>query len=422
VSVLVVGLSYRRAPVELLERFAFDPATLPKGLHQLRSSEHIREAVILSTCNRTEVYALVSGFHAGIAELRRFLSEFHHVELAEFGHLLDSAYEDEAVAHLFAVASGIDSMVVGEAQILGQVRSAFRVAEAEGAVGPVLSALYRQAIRVGRRARTETAIGRTVKTFAGAGAEFARRALGTLRGKTVLVVGAGKMADVAAERMSREGAAVLIANRTASRARALADRTGGEEIPITSLAAGLARSDLVLASTGSPEPVVTREMVAEAIASRPNRTLVLLDLAVPRDVDPSVASLDGVLVRDLDDLREALEPGPEQLREVERVGQIIAEEVPRFARWQRAHHLAPILAALQERGEQARAAELRRASARLAGLSAPEREAVELLSRSIVAKLLHGPVTAVKHKAGTADGEALARALRELFDLPDGDR
>ncbi len=421
-SVLVVGLTYRAAPVGLLERFAFDAASLPKALHQLTSGEHVREGAILSTCNRVEVYALVTGFHAGLAELRRFLSEAHHIDVDEVGPLLESRYEEDAVGHLFAVASGIDSMVVGEPQILSQVREAFRVAGDEGAAGPVLSALFRQSLRVGKRARAETAIGKTVKTFAGAGADFARAELGSLGGRTVLVVGAGKMSDFSARRLVREGATVLVANRTPARARALAERIGGTDLPITSLAVGLARADLVLSSTGSPEPMITRDMVADAMAARGDRRLVLLDVAVPRDVDPEVRSLDGVALRDLDDLRAALTPGPEQLAEVEKVRTIIAEEVPRFTRWQRAHHLAPLLAALQERGEDARARELKRAAARLAELSDREREAVELLTRSIVAKLLHGPVSAVKHKAGTAEGEALARALRELFDLGETER
>ena len=422
-SVLVVGLTYREAPVGLLERFAFDASSLPKALHQLTSSEHVREGAILSTCNRVEVYALVTGFHAGLAELRRFLAESHHVAVEEFGGSLGSRYEEEAIAHLFAVASGIDSMVVGEPQILSQVREAFRVAADEGAAGPVLSALFRQAIRVGKRARAETAIGKTVKTFAGAGAEFARRELGSLDGKTVLVVGAGKMSDFAARRLVRDGAKVLVANRTPARSRALAERIGGRDLPITSLAEGLVRADLVLSSTGSPEPLITRDMVADAMAARPRSRLVLLDLAVPRDVDPDVRTIEGVALRDLDDLRGALAPGPEQMHEVARVREIIVDEVPRFTRWQRGYHLAPLLEALQRRGEDARVRELKRAAGRLADLSEGEREAVELLTRSIVAKLLHPPVSALKRNAGTGEGEALARALRELFDLPgDGPR
>ena len=421
-SVLVVGLTHRKAPVALLERFAFDAHSLPKALHQLTSSEHVREGAILSTCNRVEVYALVTGYHAGVAELNRFLSEFHHVAPEEFTSLTESAYEEDAIEHLFSVAAGIDSMVIGEPQILGQVREAFRVASEEDAAGPVLSALFRHAIRVGRRARTETSIGKTVKTFASAGADLARGALGSLEGKTVLVVGAGKMSDHAASRLVKEGATVLVANRTVARARALAQRIGGTELPMTSLDEGLVRADLVLSSTGSAEPIITRDMVADAVAQRGGRPLVLLDLAVPRDVDAEVRSLDGAVLRDLDDLREALAPDAVQLAEVRAVRGIVALEVPRFTRWQRAHHLAPLLEALQARGEEARARELKRAAVKLSRLSESEREAVEMMTRAIVAKLIHGPVSAVKGKAGTAEGEALARSLRELFDLPDADR
>jgi glutamyl-tRNA reductase len=302
------------------------------------------------------------------------------------------------------------------------VREAFRLATEEQSTGPVLSALFRQAVRVGRRARSETNIGKTVKTFASAGAYLARNALGTLEGKTVLVVGAGKMSDHAASRLVKEGANVLVANRTPARARALAQRIGGAELPMTSLGEGLARADLVLSSTGSTDPIITREMVSEAMAGRENRPLVLLDLALPRDVDPDVRSLDGVVLRDLDDLRDALAPDAEQLAEVRSVRAIIAAEVPRFSQWQRSHHLAPLIAALQERGEDTRAREMQRAAAKLSELSEREREAVEAMTRAIVAKLIHPPVSAVKSKAGTTEGEALARSLRELFDLPDDDR
>jgi glutamyl-tRNA reductase len=422
VSVLVVGLTHRKTPVELLERFAFDAATLPKALHQLTSSEHVREGAILSTCNRVEVYALVTGYHAGLAELRRFLAEFHHVGPEEFSAILEIRYEEDAVSHLFSVAAGIESMVVGEPQILAQVRDAFRIADDEGATGPVLSALFRNAIRTGRKARAETDIGRTVKTFAGAGADLAREALGTLEGKTVLVVGAGKMSDLAARRLVREGATVLVANRTPARAKALAERIGGKEVPITSLDEGLARADLVLSSTGSPEPLIGREMVADAVAGRGGRVLVLLDLAVPRDIDPEVAEVPGVVLRDLDDLRGALAPGPEQLLEVEKVKEMIGVEVPRFTRWQRTHHLAPLFEALQAHGEDARVREIRRAAAKLGDLTLEQREAIDVMTRSLVAKLLNEAVASVKKKAGTADGESLVRALRELFDLPDAGR
>ena len=417
-SVLVAGLNYKSTPLELLERFAFEATELPKALLAARASEHVREAVILSTCNRTEVYAVVDGFHSGVGALRQFLSEFHHVAPEDFTDRLYGLYEDEAVDHLFAVASGIDSMVVGEPQILSQVRRAFRSADEEGAVGSTLSALFRQAIRVGRRARAETGIARSSSTLAMAGATLARAHLGSLNDRTVLIVGAGKMSDLAAVAIAQEGARVLIANRTPSRAQAVAARAAGTAVAMTELPGALADADLVLASTGSSQPLITRDMVAAAMEGRA-RPLVILDLAVPRDVEPAAADVDGVTLRDMDDLREAVAPDGDQLLEVDRVKEIIVSEVPRFVSWQRTHALAPLLNALQTRAESIRQSELKRAQGLLADLDEREREAVETVTRSMLAKLLHDPVKTLKDHAGTASGEALARALRMLYGLPD---
>jgi glutamyl-tRNA reductase len=417
-SVLVAGLNYKSTPLDLLERFSFDNAELPKALLAARASEHVREAVILSTCNRTEVYAVVDGLHSGVGALRQFLSEFHHVAPEEFSDRLYGLYEDEAVTHLFDVASGIDSMVVGEPQILSQVRRAFRTADEEDAIGSTLSALFRQAIRVGRRARAETDIARSASTLAMAGATLARLELGSLGGRTVLVVGAGKMSDLAAVAIAQEGARVLIANRTPSRAHTVAERAGGTTVAMADLQAALAEADLVLASTGASQPLITREMVVAAMQGRA-RPLVMLDLAVPRDVEPGAADVPGVTLKDMDDLREAVAPDGEQLREVDRVRAIVGEEVPKFVAWQRAHALSPLLHALQTRAENVRVAELKRAAGLLADLDEREREAVETLTRSMIAKLMHDPVKALKDHAGTAAGEALARALRMLYALPD---
>lgn len=416
--VLVVGLNYKGTPLELLERFSFDSPELPKALLAARASEHVREAVILSTCNRTEVYAVVDAYHGGVAALRQFLSEFHHVAPDEFSDRLYGLYEDEAVTHLFSVASGIDSMVIGEPQILTQVRRSFRTADEEDAVGSTLSALFRQAIRVGRRARAETGIARSASTLAMAGATLARIELGSLDGRSVLVVGAGKMSDLAAVAIAEEGARVLVANRTASRAHAVAERAGGEAINMSELVQALSQADLVLASTGASQPIITKEMVAAAMAGR-DRPLVLLDLAVPRDVEHEARDVDGVTLKDMDDLREAVAPDVEQLHEVDHVRRLIAEEVPKFLAWQRTHALAPLLDALQQRAETVRQAELKRAASLLADLDDRERAAIETVTRSMLAKLLHDPVKALKEHAGTAQGEALARALRMLYELPD---
>jgi glutamyl-tRNA reductase len=418
-SVLVAGLSHREVPLDVLERFSFDEGSLPKGLHDLTTREHVTEAVILSTCNRVEVYALVSGFHAGVGVVRQFLAEFHHVPASEFPSAFTARYEQDAVRHLFAVASGIESMVVGEPQILSQVREAFRVAVSEEAVGPVLDALMRRAIKVGRLARARTDIARSGATFAAAGAAIARDALGGLADRTVLVVGSGKMSDTSARTIAGEGARVLVAGRTRARSSALAKRIGGEEVEWPRLGEGLARADAVLSSTASRDPVFTWDMVAGAMDRRPERPLLMLDLAVPRDVEPAAARVAGVTLLDLDALREAVAPGEEQQEQVSRVREIIDAEVPRFLQWQRAHGLAPLLKTLHERAEGVRSRELGRAAARLADLGERKQEAVEALTRSIVSKLLHAPIAAVRTQAGSPEGEALARALRELFDLPE---
>jgi glutamyl-tRNA reductase len=282
-----------------------------------------------------------------------------------------------------------------------------------------LSALFRQAIRVGRRARAETGISRSASTLALAGATLARAELGALSGKTVLIVGAGKMSDLAAAAIGEEGARVLVANRTPARAHAVAVRTGGTAVAMTDLDGAIAEADLILASTGASDPVITREMVASGMAARPERPLVVLDLAVPRDVEPGAAEIEGVTLKDMDDLREAVAPDSDQLREVDRVGLIIAEEVPKFLAWQRTHALAPLLKALQSRAEGVREAELKRAASLLADLDERERQAVEVLTRSIISKLLHDPVKVLKEQAGSPSGEALARALRMLYALPD---
>lgn len=416
-SVLVVGLNHHSAPLDLLERVSFDAELRAKALHHAVQLDPVRECVILSTCNRVEIYGLVSGFHAGLASLRGLFGDIHHVSEASFADRTYALYDADAARHLFGVAGGIDSMVLGEPQILAQVREAFRAATDEGAAGPILSALFRHGIKAGRRARAETDIARLGASFATAGAALARREMGTLGGKTVLLLGAGKMTTLSARVMAREGARLLVANRTHAKAEELASRAGGSAVPMRLLVEALAESDLVLASTGSSAPVVTAELVEDAMRDRAGRPLTLLDLALPRDVDPACAGIPGVTVRDLDALRDVLAPTADQLAEVERVREIIAAEVPRFIAWRRSHALAPLIESLLERAEAVRSREIARAGLKLGELSADQRDAVEALTRAIVAKLLHGPLTSVKNAAGTPEAEALARALRDMFGL-----
>jgi glutamyl-tRNA reductase len=422
-AILTIGVSYRRAPVELLERLAFADEDLPKAYRRLAGMESVREAAILSTCNRTEVVAEVGSYHAGFLDLKRFLSESRETDPEAFADPLYSHYEDHAVTHVFEVAAGLDSMVIGEPQILSQVRVAARRAHEEEGMGPILSALFRGAVRTGRRVRTETRIGASPAAFVEAGTHLAERHLGGLAGRSVVVVGAGGMAALAVGHFRERAVGHLrVINRSLDHALKLAARAGGEAAGLEFLAHAISRADLVVTSTGAAGTVVDLPTVVEAIAEDPAaaaggpRRRFFLDLAVPRDVDPSVAELPGVALADIDALRATLARrrvriGPE----IERAERIVAEESERFGAWRRASRMAPLIRALRERGNRVVAAELARVAPRLAELSGPEREAVEALAAGIVAKLLHDPLVALRSASGP--GDPLARTVADVFGL-----
>jgi glutamyl-tRNA reductase len=413
--VLALGVSHRRAPVELLERLSFGDEDYAKAYDRLASLDDVREAVLLSTCNRVEVYAEVTGYHQGFQDLKRFVSEATEVPVEEFAEPLYSHYEDQAAEHLFSVAAGLDSMVVGEPQILSQVRAAFRRAESEGTTGPSLSALFGAAVRTGRRARTETAIGASPASFVEAGAVLAAEHLGGLEGKTVLVVGAGKMGSLAVHALRRRGVGeITILSRRPERAARQAERVGAGHGGLDELPRALSRADLVISSTGATGAVITASMVRGASRS----PMFLLDLGMPRDVEPEAAELPGIRVADIDDLRDVL--ARTQGGDKEAVAAAIAivnEEARRYAEARRTRLLAPLIEALHARGEAVRAEELGRLASRLADLSDREREAVETLSRRIVARLLHDPTVHLKDLAGRGVADGPARTLAELFDL-----
>ncbi|HEX6263564.1 MAG TPA: glutamyl-tRNA reductase [Actinomycetota bacterium] len=414
--ILALGVSYRRASVDVLERLAWGDEDLPKAYDHVRSMPSVEEAVLLSTCNRVEVYGAVEGYHTGFQDLKRFLSESGGVEPEEFAEPLYSHYEDHTAEHLFSVAAGLDSMVVGEPQILTQVRQAFQRARGEEAAGPQLSALFRYAIRAGRRARAETKIGASPSAFVEAGGGAAARHLGGLGGRSVLLVGAGEMAALALGWLRRQGVGeVTVLNRTPEKAQRLAVRVGGSHGGLEELSDALARTDLVVSSTTATQVVVGREDVERAAGGR---RMFLLDLAVPRDVDPAAREVPGVRVADIDDLRDVVAASREGIAdEIEAAGRVIAEETRKFVTQRRAAKLAPLIAALHERGEEVRAAELERLASRLSGLSDREREAVETLTKGIVKTLLHDPVVELKERWGAGVGEAHARVLAELFGL-----
>jgi glutamyl-tRNA reductase len=419
VPVFVVGANFRSAPLELLERLAVDPERRPKALGRLLDRAHVQEGVIVSTCNRVEVYTAVSRYHGGAGDVRHFLADLHGMAVEEFASHLYDYYEERAVQHLFAVAAGVDSMVVGESQILGQVREAFQAAQAEGTVGPVLSTLFARAIKVGRRARSETAIGAGLASTLTVGLRVAEAQLGGVAGRRVLLVGAGKLARQAGRALRQAGAGELVvANRTAARGAALARELAGRAVPLDGVEDELAGADLVVAATAGSRPTVTSAAVAAALARRPSTgPLVILDLGVPRDVEPEVRHLAGVVLADLDGLRAVLETDEAPRREVERVRALIAEETGAFMGGQREARLVPTIRDLRARAERARQQELARAASRLAGLDERQRAAVDAVTRGLVNKLLHDPMVRGKALAARPDGDTYVAVLRELYGL-----
>jgi glutamyl-tRNA reductase len=429
VPVFVVGANFRSAPLELLERLAIDHEHRPKALAGLFDLEHVHEAVVVSTCNRVEIYTAISRFHGAAGDVRRFLADLHGLRLEEFADHLYDYYEERAVQHLFGVAAGVDSMVVGEAQILGQIREAFQAAQAERSVGAVLSALFTRAIKVGRRARRETAIGAGMASTVTVGLRVATGQLGDLAGRRVLLVGAGGLARLAGRALREAGVGELVvANRTMATGAALASELGGRAVPLDRVADELALADLAVAATAGSTATVGAATVANALARRDRRRgvqgtpggsgpLVLLDLGVPRDVEPGVRGLPGVVLADLDALRAVLETDEGPRREVERVRSLIARETGAFMGGQREARLNPTIRALRARAEQVRQQELAKASTRLAGLDDRQRAAVEAVTRGLVNKLLHDPMVRGKTLAARPDGDLYVAALRELYGL-----
>ncbi|MEW6155161.1 MAG: glutamyl-tRNA reductase [Actinomycetota bacterium] len=416
-SVVVVGLSHRTVPLDLLERMAVPADRLPKALGDLAARPFVTEAVLLSTCHRTEAYVVAEKFHGAMADIRHFLSELAFVAPEEFSDHLYSYHDESAAAHLFGVTAGLDSVVLGESQVLGQVRDAWEVARQEGVAGTNLAHLFRHALEVGKAARAETGIGRGVTSLSQAAVAMAGRRLGGLTGRSILVVGAGKMGEgmVADLAETHRPAEVLIANRTWEKAVHLAARVGGRAVPMDGLAATLAEVDLVFTSTAGTD-VIDHDSLAPTVQDRQGRPLLIVDLGMPRNVDPGVRRIDGVTVLDLADLRGFVKVGLDQRRkEVEPVRSLVAQEVSRWLEATTARGMAPTVTALYERGEQVRTAELERFRARLSGLDARQQAAVEALTKGIVAKLLHDPTVRLKESAGSARGERLSTALRELF-------
>lgn len=416
-SVLVVGLSHRSAPVTLLERTALTDDAQTKLVADALAAEHVDEAIVVATCNRLEVYADVRKFHGGVQDVTELIVERTGVSLEDLTGHLYVHYEDRAVQHLFEVAAGLDSMVVGEHQILGQLRDAAQVAREDGAVGRALGPLVEHALHTGKRVHAETGIDGAGRSLVSVGLDLAEQALGGLAGRSAVVVGAGSMSALVGTTLRRRDAgAITIVNRTPSRAERLAASLDGVAGHSAELPQHLTNADLVVSCTGAVGTVVAIESVRAAMTQRADRPLFVLDLALPRDVEPGVRDLPGVTVVDLDSLRSVLE-NESVAADVDASRRIVTDEVAAFLTKQRSERVAPTVAALRARAQQVVDMELARLRGRVPELDERAQHEVAVAVERVVDKLLHAPTVRVKELAGSPGGDSYADVLRELFAL-----
>ena len=417
-SIVVLGVNYHTSPVTLLEKVMIPVPAMSEALRVLSNHSDIREVVVLSTCNRTEVYAVAERFHAAHTDILEFLCETSGLSADEITPHLYSQFDDDAVVHLFEVAAGIDSAVLGETEIVGQVRDAWDFAMKQGTSRSTLNLLFRYALESGKRARTETGISRSTASVAHAAVEMAEEILGTLSGKRVLVVGAGEMGEGVAGALSRAGTeSITVLNRTAARAKALAEKIGARVSDFERLETELVEADVVLACTGAGGVIIDYELMTR-VRNGASTPILVVDIALPRDVAASVAELPGVTLRDLDHLSDWAQRGiDKRASEVGQVREIIGEEVKRFLLDQTQRQAAPLVAQLREVVESIRTAEMDRFESALAAMTPEQRELVESISHGIINKMLHAPSVRLREAAGTPQGERLSAAVRDLFSL-----
>jgi glutamyl-tRNA reductase len=421
-ELLALGVSHKTAPLDLRERLSLTEGRAVGALHELTAAEGIHEAAAISTCNRTELYLIVSdpveAESTALGVLTR-QAEIRPTEL--FGHLY-SLRSGEAAHHLFQVTAGLDSMIVGEAEIQGQVKRAYELALVEGATGPILNRLFRGALAAGGRVREETAVGEKGVSIPSVAVELARRTLGDLAERRVLVIGAGETAELVAKALVARGVAtVFVANRHYDRAIGLAQRFGGDAVRFEELPEQLAAADIVVSATNSPHHIVEREGLEQVMESREGRPLLLVDIAVPRDIEPECREIAGVSLHDIDDVQQIVERNASgREAEARRAEPILAAELDRFERWLASLEVAPTIASLRERADEVVRRVLAENEERWEELSEADRERLAAMSRAIVSRLLHEPTVRMKRSAGNDSAYLYVSALRELFGLDAG--
>jgi glutamyl-tRNA reductase len=412
----LIGVNHNTAPVEVRERLALPESRLPDACKSLCQQDGIEEGMILSTCNRVEL--LVRGRNSADS-LRTFVCEYFHLDPAEYERYFYDYRDEDAVRHMFRVTSSLDSMVVGEPQILGQVKEAYAVARAVGAVNSQLDSLLTRAFAVAKRVRTETAVGSSAVSVASVAVELAKKIFGSLNGKHVYLVGAGKMSELAARHLIAHGAAsIFVANRTYDRALQLAKKFNGQAIVFEQLYETCDKADIVITSTGAPHAIFRREHGELFLSRRRNRPMFFIDIAVPRDVDPELNRLDGIFVYDIDDLQQAVTSHvADRKKEAERAEAIVALEVQRFQARLQTLDVVPTIVSLQDHLETIRQAEIDRVRGRLGSLSPDQELAVDALTKGIINKIMHTPISTLKTAARESEATTVIDLVRRLFNL-----
>jgi glutamyl-tRNA reductase len=418
-QILLLGLNYKTAPVEIREKFTFSDDSTPRALHLLSQTKSIQECVILGTCNRTEVYVVCDQLHTGKHYTRQFLADWFGVEKDAFQAHLYTKENEEAIEHLFRVTCGLDSMVVGETQILGQVRDAFLLAQQYETTGTVFNTLFKQAVTLAKRAHTETQIGQNAVSVSYAAVELGKKIFGSFAGREVLVVGAGKMSELTAKHLHANGVnKVRVANRTLERAEQLAEKFQGEACTMDQLEQALLTADIVISSTGASGHILTKSQLRPIMKQRNNRPLFLIDIAVPRDLDPTIHELDNVYLYDIDDLEGIVESNlAERSREAERIVEMIEEEMVAFLQWFQTLGVVPLIAALREKAFGIHAEAMRKIENKLPNLTERELHIIRKHTKGIINQLLHDPIVRLKEVAVQKSGDEVLDLFATLFAL-----
>ena len=418
-EIITLGLSHKTAPIELREKLHIPESDLPEVLGELGGCGQILERMILSTCNRMEAYAVVDDVEGARRFLVEFLAERQKLEPKVFESSLYLLTGDRAIRHIFRVASSLDAMVVGEAQILGQVKAAYAAALERDATGMILNALMERAFRVAKRVRTETGIATSAVSVSTAAIELAKKIFGDLAGRTVMLIGAGKMSELSAKHLLADGVGtVIVANRNFDRAVELAERWGGRAVRYDFVKLEMLQADIVISSTGAPHQILSKADFQEIIAQRRNRPIFVIDIAVPRDIDPAANEIDNVYLYDLDDLKGVVEANLcERRREAELAEAMIDREVGQFAEWLASLHVVPTIVAMRKKVESIREEELQKIFVKLQDLTPEERHVISLMTGSIVNKILHDPTMELKRQSALKEGHLYVNVLRRLFGI-----